>query len=353
MTRFCRFISDSKIGWHSLCCSDRGPNLVRCYLVTNVRCSLTAEAQSLALLIFLTNAESTCHVALPSFPGCSNRCRASQTNARADFTIQVIPSIGINATDAPFLNASGPSGYYTNALNSLAAVYNPGMYGGGSPLIAGASNTPGTPGYYSALSPGAKVPASSLSTTGFNSWMAIAPPSGNYSGQYGNSLYFGLVIKPTGPSTSFTLSALNSANTTTNTNLQGDLVFNGYSPSAKIYVATSPGGALVPSTSVTSSTPIYGLVSVGSADSIQVDYYNASNTPSLVGASQQAVINYNLLQFGIGSYPYNEAYSIPGFSGNVSLDIQGVPEPATWTLLGVGAVGLMLRRRFARAKAAA
>jgi hypothetical protein len=275
----------------------------------------------------------------------------SQASARAGYTVVIVPSIGPNAD--PAFGLASQTAYNANALNALqnglttAGAAGPGQYN----TLPGSYNVSGAFTVSNNV-----IPISRIVTTGFNSWNAIAPPTGVNAGQYGNSLYFGLkVTNPAG----FTLSGLNLSGMSTVGDPQQNLGFSfgpaGYTfTSGKflgISAGTTPGGPAA-GQPVTSSTPnanniaLTALYGVGSADSLFGNFFSPPG-------SNQNTINYNLLQAGAYSYPYNESYTLGGTQFNAAqLEIQGVPEPATWTLLGVGAVGLMWRRRFARAKVA-
>jgi len=262
-----------------------------------------------------------------------------QATAHAGYTVSITPSIGPNPAS---LGNPAVAEYYQNALSALSST------AGG--LYLPYSVAPGQPYTYAPLA-GTQVPIRSITSTQFPSWMAVAPPTGNYSSQYGNNIFFGLTVKnPAG----FTLNSLNLSGMSTVTDPQQNLGFSypgGYSfangGGGKFLGVTSTGAIVTSSTPDADNVTIVALYGVGSSDSFGV-------SPPYSGGTNQDIINNQLLAAGAYNYMYNDSYTVAGQQYNATpLEILGVPEPATWTLLGVGAIGLMLRRRFARAKVAA
>jgi len=95
--------------------------------------------------------------------------------AQAQVSITVTPAVG----------PSWPSSYFndfvTNAENALVN----GQATSGDPSL---------PSYYSTVTQQPIIAASNFGTFGFSSWNGVADPTGNFSAEYGQAVYFGANI---------------------------------------------------------------------------------------------------------------------------------------------------------------
>jgi len=231
-------------------------------------------------------------------------------------TLFIYPSIG------PGWSSPNGATYEANAAAAIQA----GFITGG---IAG------TPGYYSQVAGSGPVSAYALISTDdgagnfFNSWMGNTSPTGNYSGEFGNSLYFGLRIES--PGQAFTLA---------NVGFTGDTV-----------IGESLAGV------------VFSSHTIGCVDALCVTYYDGS-----AGHTGDDTTSINYL-FTSGFSIYGLAGDIPtlnatfnAFSGQSvsqkytlslygnestlqTVNIASVPEPGTIVLFGIGLSALIVARK--------
>ena len=115
---------------------------------------------------------------------------AIASSAHATIVTSVIPSIGPNGiagTPGYTTGVGGNPSYVDNAISTLMGMGN-----------SGTSNTT-DPGAFEMLS-GTVTPDQAIVTT-FPSWLATAPPTGDFVGEFGNRIFFGTSIEATGDMT--------------------------------------------------------------------------------------------------------------------------------------------------------
>lgn len=253
-------------------------------------------------------------------------------------TITVIPSIGPSS-----VAASGVT-YDANALQALRQ----GLTTFG---------TAGTPGFYGQLTGDASA-NQVIDTFGlFNSWLGIANPSTPFENEYGNNLYFGVVIN--GGLQSFSLSQLvyednlatydPSLIGTTPFSFNGDtydsrfLAFvddgNGVLDGADSQVALNADGSTLVNYLFYRGIPTFFLPLKGATDQEALD-----NTVAALNANAPLAITASYcLADTPGSTDCGAA------SGRASAVVGGeIPEPSTYALMGLGLAALAyVRRRMA------
>lgn len=246
----------------------------------------------------------------------------------------ITPSVGPNYFGSPSLGT-----WQGNALTSLKA--NDGSQG--NSLF---------PSYYSVA--GGTVPDTSIIATPYKSWLGVADPTGNFAGEDGNEIYFGLhVIAPSG--TTFSITQLS----VTVTSTDGLVPLNplGCSPPGTGYFggACFTAGTLtsynsytqgwIGSTEYTSgTTPVSELAYEGVGMAINGAGYTGTDAQQMAAVTSDA-------WGALGNDVIQVCYSISGTNFNAcATEDTATPEPATGGLLSLGLAcawvfGKRLRRR--------
>lgn len=260
---------------------------------------------------------------------CSLAVFAQASFAGEGIQIDVTPSMAPNA-----FGSSNWTAYRDNAIAALET--NQASYG-----------TIGTPSFYQAFSSG---PASYNVVTNFDSWLGQAPSPAGYTGEYGNRAHFGLHAVGIGSQFSLSDVSFDMEGTDPDNLLQ----FVGNFTADDQYTASRVGLN-------------YGADHIkGTGDDI---YYNSGQSASLLvdelyyvgvgnaiealssdpGATNQDKIDGVMASTGLGlGYDLTTTYSIQGSQGSGTAHFTPVPEPASMAALGLGAIGLIRRRRAAR-----
>jgi len=251
----------------------------------------------------------------------------SLSTASAAFNVSAIPSVGPIQT--------GP-GYNTYLANAIQGLHNGGSFG-----------APGTTSYY--------TPAGSYTNGGsinnidqLNGGVTglfrgvINDPA--YTGSLGNALYMGLALTSTAGSTIAPNGVTYNGYTyplgnTTPFNLASAL------GGGNVYGATTSGGPISQLTAANAATPYAELYYVGPAYSIS-DFFGTdwTNPATLAALFPDPATPHALLQ---GSY------TAAGVTGVGGTDINGVPAPATFVLMGLGFVGSSVVARVRRRRVVA
>jgi len=258
----------------------------------------------------------------------------SLSTASAAFNVSAIPSVGPIQT--------GP-GYNTYLANAIQGLHNGGSFG-----------APGTTSYY--------TPAGSYTNGGsinnidqLNGGVTglfrgvINDPA--YTGSLGNALYMGLALTSTAGSTiapnGVTYNGYNySGNppppfvSTTAPFSLASVLSNG-----NVYGATTSGGPITQLTAANAATPYAELYYVGPAYSV-TDFFGSdwTNPATLAALFPDPATPRGFLS---GSYA---ACGVTGVGGT---DINGVPAPATFVLMGLGFVGSSVVARVRRRRVVA
>jgi len=255
----------------------------------------------------------------------------------AQVTINVIPSVGPNVSSSP------NSGNYAN--NAINALYQ--SIGGSSSYLQSQVPALGTSGAAPATyaASGNLINNSQIIATPFNSWLGKAPPASAYSGEFGNTLYFGATIVSNHPGiTTFSLADVSYAIKSSNPSLSnpGAVITNNYSDS-EVGVIVGMNGKLGTNedkfiTSGPASQEVDAILLLGPATT----GYNSAGFP--VGATNQDTINNGLASLGpatiTGSYTVAPPIIIGGITVTGSSTVTTLPEPASLAVLGVGLGGL-------------
>jgi hypothetical protein len=240
--------------------------------------------------------------------------------AKAQYTVTVYPSIGPNGNGSPSITTYG--------LNAISALETGATHAG----------TPGTPGYYSQLPSGSTVSPTSIISTGANSWLGNAHPTGAFANEVGNALFFGVSIKSTNGSP-FTPTTLNYNLTTGVTNpgfnaaLTGNLATRTYSP----FLVGFNGATQIPTGTPVAGTPVTAIYWAGPSGSF------ASTVAGLPAAIQSLLAQYTA-NGGVpvgGTLPGN-SFNINGTAVSLNNNARiGTPEPASVAVLALGVMGLL------------
>jgi hypothetical protein len=263
----------------------------------------------------------------------------SSSEALADLTITVTPSLAPNAFGSPSY-----SGYVSNAIGALETG-------------ATSAGDPNSPTYYQAIANGASIDANQIIVSGFPSWLGQADPGTAfgpaYANELGNRLLFGLSITSNSGQT-FSISELSFAATSSDA---GNSLGFGFGQGSYNYssdyvgVIYGAGGAADTSdytyvTSGSNTQPVNAIYGRGSGNA-----YDVYETDP--GATDQDKLN-NAMAAIPGS-TFTGTYSIEGFTGSGSVNIDSVnpnasptPEPSTFVMAataGLAGLAYSWRRR--------
>jgi hypothetical protein len=239
-------------------------------------------------------------------------CLLAGVAAAATLTISVFPSIGPSPFGSPSYAA-----YQASAVNALE-------------LGQTTFGTSGTPSYYAQTSTfnGAQIigtcSVATVSATcppgsGFNSWMGQASPSGNYANEYGNMLFFGMIVQGNG--TPFDLNEISFQDTFYNTTTVVEQLSTVGFGSGRL-IGIYAGGTCT-SLTCDANTPLSSLYFSGFGD--QFTDFDSTTFASAITTIQAATAPYST---GVYSLTVNGTT----YKGEADL----TPEPGTMALAGLG-----------------
>lgn len=187
-----------------------------------------------------------------------------------------------------------------------------------------------TPGYYSQV--GSPINPLGFITTTYNSWLGNNSPTGAYSGEFGNAVYYGLTAVATGGAT-FDMNEISFF-----------LTGNGTTPLApQLFDANTVGfdGLTQVTTSGNAATDDAATLTSFYTSGIYVD--TIASSPSQIA---------NIIATELDSTGNVASYTVMGNgstqTAQITFDVSSVPEPSTFALLGLGLAAMAgLRRRFA------
>lgn len=248
-------------------------------------------------------------------------------------TISVIPTLAPNAFGSPSWDAWNANAIYAleNGLSS---------YG-----------DPASPTYYSAAP--LTLPVSDNVVTNFPSWLGQANPSGNFAGEYGNRLTFGLVVDGNGSLISISELGFSSVSTDPYDTLGAGFSYAAgsydYSDS---YVGVIWGQDGNPNTYVTSGpntqlvNEIIGRGSGNAWEALTGDplYWPGPTEQDMIGQVGSA---YDLPS----NFSFTGTYTLGDAQGSATVDFVNVPDaiPAAECFAGALAALATVRRRRVRA----
>jgi hypothetical protein len=193
-----------------------------------------------------------------------------------------------------------------------------------------------------------------IETTGaFNSWLGIANPAGDFSGEFGNALYFGFRVLGANGADTFTLNDLivnDSIFISPTTQVEFNTAADTYNGTSILGVQYGGDGALFGGDDVlinsgqSRSTPVNALFYRG----YSVAYLFDPTDPFYTGTDAQRLTAYaNNLNAVLGGLPSQ------GFTGEIkglasgsfeTVFTNSIPEPSTYALMGLGLVVLAFVR---------
>jgi len=267
-------------------------------------------------------------------------CLSAIGQSNADVSVTVIPSLAPNAYGSPSW-----SDYVSNATL--------GIENGGVSEGTGAAQ-------YTPLPNGASFNWEEAVVTGFPSWMGVAAPNTPaYSGEYGNRLTFGLDVKGNGQPISISQLGFEGDSSDPGDVLQWSWATGSFDYSTDyvgIIYGVGGAGDIADYTYVTSglnTQPVDEIISRGTgnslpayeeADAIANFGYDPYSAPDI---SDQQRIDETASVFGLTSdFSVTGVYTMGNdISGSATVNETGVPEPASFSLVGIGALSLLRRRR--------
>jgi hypothetical protein len=265
----------------------------------------------------------------------------AQAQTRGGPVITVTPSVAPNAFGSPSY-----ADYVTNATGAL----HDGAASRGDPSL---------PSYYQAQS---DVLASQVTVTSFPTWLGQQNPGAvfgaAFANELGNRMLFGITIN--GEGSQFSISQLGFSATSNDPSGSLDFAFatGSYNYSASYEgVLAGPDGILFTAddtyiTSGPSTQLVDGLVGRGSGNANEATCLEG---PCATVAERQALLD-SATAANAQISAFTGTYTLGDSTGSGTFNISGgaVPEPATWAMmiLGLGGVGVTLRRRRAAPSAA-
>lgn len=265
---------------------------------------------------------------------------ATISTSIAGYTMSVVPAVG------PDLGLNGPTfvAWENNVITGLRNVAsgNASYYQTGNPTLpsfyapAGYSQNGGA---INKLNGPAPFPGA---VTGL--WNGLANPTGAFAGQTGNWMYWGLAIRT---SAGDTFTAANVSFNGTGNSTFGGLIPNGTAAGSVVggsnllFGSSTIGGPLFAINAGNQNTPLMELYYVGKGVSIgnnNGDFTDANSLNALMlpPLTPQGIISGGYTLTGIAGGP---------LSLTAGVDINSVPAPATFALMGLGLAGLVARVR--------
>ena len=246
-------------------------------------------------------------------------------------TITIIPSIG------PVSSSPNYSTYIQNAMQALQS--DPTLPVGVGAGLYSRATTPINPSHI-------------IDTTNyFTSWLGLANPTGAFSGEFGNALYFGLRVVGANGADTFTLNDLiinDSLFITPTVQLRYDTATDTYDGNFVLGVNYGGDGALGGSDDsfVTGGASRFTPVNALFCNCYYLNYEFDPASPGATDAARLAAFAGSLSNY-IGGLPSQ------GFTGEIkglasgsfeTVFTNSIPEPSTYALMGLGLVVLAFVR---------
>lgn len=196
------------------------------------------------------------------------------------------------------------------------------------------------------------APASSITSSSFNSWAGEANPTGAFANEFGQRMHFGVVVESVGTGVSVSLAGMSGSITSSDNTLDFSASFSGSDYTASRVGVSNfgadgvlGGGDDTFVTSGSGSNPMLAILYVGLGNALE-----AFETDPGQSNQQQLdnVENYVISEGGIavtGSYTMNYSGGTAGGSIMGSQTINVIPEPSVALLSVIGFIGLLLHRR--------
>jgi hypothetical protein len=266
----------------------------------------------------------------------------------ACFALAPAPAVGAPVNVKVFVSV-GPNPFASPSFDQYADNAMTALLNGQTSF-----GTPGTPEFYSALS-SPQLQTNQIVGTGFQSWQGVAPPGGNFSGEFGSFVYYSAHITS---STPFSLHDVSVAFSSSDPSVNASISPFSTDWSTDDYSQFRVGRLASNSSLVTSGDggqQVTELWMLGAAIALEPPLGNQG------GSDQDALNNFIAQQNALTQFTFAGNFSVSGLGSGGADPVVGpsglvgqaaVPEPTTGLLWSVAGAALWAasRRRRARSR---